>query len=277
MKLDADDLMQFATEAAEAAGEITRSHFRAVGFELKSDGSEVTIADREAEEFLRKTISERFPGHGVFGEEGARMESAGAYRWIIDPIDGTRSFASGVPLYGVLLALEHDGVPTLGCAHFPEVNETVVAANGAGCWSAGRAVRVSDCDNLREARVVSSGLEYWRDWATPAGMAGFEKLIGSTRFGRTWGDAFGYVMVATGRAEILADPACGAYWDYAPMLPLLREAGGAFTTLGGGEVSAWSSALATNGALHRAAIDCWGADASELQLQTDAVRKKAAL
>ena len=274
MKLDADYLMQFATEAAEAAGAITRSHFRAVGFELKSDGSEVTIADREAEEFLHATISERFPEHGVFGEEGARIEGTGAYRWIIDPIDGTRSFASGVPLYGVLLALEHEGTPVLGCAHFPELKETVVAANGAGCWSDGRAVRVSDCDDLRDARVVSSGLEYWRDWATPAAKEGFEKLIASTRFSRTWGDAFGYVMVATGQAELLADPACGAYWDYAPMLPLMQEAGGQFTTLGGGDVAAWSSALASNRALHRAAIDCWGAGATELELQTDLLRER---
>lgn len=276
MKLDADDLMQFAAEAAEAAGTITRSHFRAVGFELKSDGSEVTIADRESEDFLRQTISERFPDHGVFGEEGARVESAGAYRWIVDPIDGTRSFASGVPLYGVLLALEHEGRPILGCAHFPELNETLVAATGAGCWSGGRPARVSQCDTLAEARVVSSGLEYWRDWATPVGKKGFEKLIDSTRFSRTWGDAFGYVLVATGRAEILADPACGAYWDYAPMLPLLREAGGNFTTLGGGEVTAWSSALASNGAVHKAAIDCWGGASTDLEIQTDAVRQRAA-
>lgn len=275
MQMDLDALMQFAVDSAESAGAITRAHFRKVGFELKTDGSEVTIADREAEEFLRKTIAERFPDHGVFGEEGARFDGTSAFRWIVDPIDGTRSFASGVPLYGILLALEHEGRPILGCSHFPELGETVVAAEGAGCWSGGHGVRVSDCDALRDARVVSSGLEYWRDWATPRGKAGFDTLIGSTRFCRTWGDAFGYILVATGRVDILADPACGAYWDYAPMVPILREAGGDFTTLAGEEVTSWSSALATNGRLHAAAMGCWGQGVTDFDLQTDVLRAKA--
>lgn len=275
MKLDLDDLMQFAVDSVEAAGTITRSHFRQVGFELKSDGSEVTIADREAEEFLRKSILERYPDHGVFGEEGARFEGTSTFRWIVDPIDGTRSFAAGVPLYGILLALEYEGRPILGCSHLPEFGETIVAAVGAGCWSGGRPARVSACESLAEARLVTSGLEYWRDWGSPAGKAGFERLVGETRFCRTWGDAFGYVLVATGRADILADPACGAYWDYAPMLPILTEAGGEFTSLSGAEVTAWSSALATNGRLHPSAIDCWGRNVPDHELQTDALRARA--
>lgn len=262
--------MDFAVRTAVAAGTITRGHFGAVAVELKGDGSEVTEADRSAEEQIRRAIEEAYPEHGIFGEEGADVVAAGEFRWIVDPIDGTRSFASGVPLYGVLLALEHRGVPILGCAHFPELGDTVVAATGAGCWLNGRAARVSECERLADARLVTSGLEYWRDWSTPEGRAGFDHLLGRVRFGRTWGDCFGYALVATGRAEILADPACGAPWDFAPMVPILEEAGGRFTTLVGSPVTAWSTALATNGRLHDEVASHWSA-ADDRALQTAAV------
>ena len=265
--------MDFAARTAAAAGEITRDHFLRCAVEFKGDGSEVTAADRAAEEFIRRSIEEAFPAHGVYGEEGAQIEARSEYRWIVDPIDGTRSFASGVPLYGVLLALEDRGVPVLGCIHFPELGDTVVAATGAGCWWNGRRASVSECERIEEARLVTSGLEYWRDWATVPGMAGFERLIGRARFARTWGDCFGYALVATGRAEMLADPACGAHWDYAPMVPILAEAGGRFTALGGGSITAWSTALATNGRLHEVAASCWEGAADDV-LQTDAVKAR---
>lgn len=274
MKLDLDDLMAFAADTAEAAGKVTLEGFERVAVEFKGDGSEVTETDRASEEFIRKVIGERFPDHGVFGEEGANVASEARYRWIVDPIDGTRSFASGVPLYGVLLALEADGVPLLGCAHFPALGETVVAATGAGCWRGKVRAKVSGCDNLADARVISSGLEYWRDWATPEGKAGFNRLIEKTRFTRTWGDCFGYILIATGRADILADPACGAYWDYAPMLPIINEAGGRFTTLSEGPISTWSTALATNGLLHTAAASQWDASQGDRGLQVPLILER---
>jgi histidinol-phosphatase len=267
MKLDLDDLMRFASETARSAGEITLEHFGRSQVEFKGDGSEVTAADRAAEAFILETIREAFPDHGVHGEEGASIAAQSGFRWIIDPIDGTRSFASGVPLYGVLLALEKDGDPILGCCHFPVLNDTIVAATGAGCWRGDTRVGVSDCDRLADARILTSGLEYWRDWSTAAGFQGFQQLISSGRFGRTWGDCFGYILVATGRAEILADPACGAYWDFAPMMPIIQEAGGRFSTLGGGRVRSWSSALASNGRLHQAGVACWGSGTDDEALQ----------
>ena len=270
-KLDLDSLMAFASETAVAAGKITLQGFERVAVEFKADGSEVTEADRASEEFIRNVIRERFPDHGVFGEEGANVASGAQYRWIVDPIDGTRSFASGVPLYGVLLALEKDGAPVVGCAHFPALDETIVAATGAGCWRGETRATVSACDNLAAARVISSGLEYWRDWATAEGKAGFNRLIEKTRFTRTWGDCFGYVLIATGRAEVLADPACGAYWDYAPMLPIISEAGGRFTTLSNGPISAWSTALATNGLLHSAAAGLWDSSRGDAGLQVPSI------
>jgi histidinol-phosphatase len=271
---DLDDLMDFAVRTSTTAGAITLERFEKVAVEFKNDGSEVTEADRAAEEHIRAAIADAFPDHGILGEEGARAPSKGEYRWIIDPIDGTRSFASGVPLYGVLLALEHRGTAIVGCAHFPALGDTVVAAEGAGCWRGGHRASVSPCDDLAGARVVTSGLEYWRDWATPAGRAGFDSLVGGARFGRTWGDCFGYILVATGRAEILADPACGAQWDYAPMLPIVREAGGSFTALDGTPVRAWSTALASNGRLHPAAMANWASAGDDAAIQLEFIRRR---
>lgn len=251
--------MDFAARAAQRAGEITLRHFGAVAVEFKGDGSEVTEADREAEAYLRSAIAEAFPGDGIFGEEGTLVPSRTGRRWVVDPIDGTRSFASGVPLYGVLIALEQEGAPLLGCCHFPPLGQTVVAATGAGAWLDGRRASVSDCADLRDARVITSGLEYWRDGASDEGRAGWERLVRSARVVRTWGDCYGYVLVATGRAEIHADSIVGAYWDYLPIVPIVTEAGGRFTTFGGRPVRAWSSALASNGRLHGAAMGCWDA------------------
>jgi fructose-1,6-bisphosphatase/inositol monophosphatase family enzyme len=217
---------------------------------------------------------DRFPDHGIFGEEGSQVESGSQFRWIIDPIDGTRSFAAGVPLFGVMLALESAGAPVLGCCHYPAFGDTIVAAIGAGCWQGERRVHVSACDRLRDARVVTSGLEYWRDWATPAGRDGFDRLVLETRFSRTWGDCFGYTLIATGNAEIMADPACGALWDYAPVLPIVIEAGGQFTTLGNLPLHPWSTGLASNARLHGAAVSFWGQGRSDMELQTEAFRLK---
>jgi histidinol-phosphatase len=258
--MDLDNLMDFAARLAEQAGELTRSHFGLATVELKRDGSEVTEADRAAEAYLRDAIAEAHPLDGILGEEGSVLESRSGRRWIVDPIDGTRSFASGVPLYGVLLALEENHEVILGCCHFPILRETLVAARGAGAWFNGRRARVSGCDSLQAARLVTSGLEYWRDWAPPHGQRGWADLLNQVRFARTWGDCYGYALVATGRAELMVDPASGSTWDYAPMLSIIHEAGGRFTTVGGEPVHAWSSALASNGSLHALTSACWERD-----------------
>lgn len=270
--MNLDNLMEFAASTARRAGEITMQHFGHVATERKGDGSEVTAADRASEAYILETLRERFPEDGILGEEGGVSESRSGRRWIVDPIDATRSFSSGVPLFGVLIALEVDGEPVLGCCHMPALGETLVAATGAGAWLNGVRSRVSQVDTIEEARVLTSGMEYWRDWATEEGREGWSRLVGRARFARTWGDCFGYLLVATGRAEVMADPAAGAPWDLLPMIPILREAGGTFTTLGGGVVRPWTTALASNGRVHDAAIDCWGArERGDEAVQTAAI------
>lgn len=258
-EMDLDSLMELTAGLAVRAGEITLEHFGDAAVERKGDGSEVTAADRASEAFLQQSIRERFPDDGILGEEGTSVHGRSGRRWVIDPIDGTRSFAAGVPLYGVLIALQVEGAPVLGCCHLPGLGQTLIAAQGAGAWLNGVRTGVSAIDELSEARVVTSGLEYWRDWATDAGREGWETLVRRTRFTRTWGDCYGYVLVATGRAEIFADVACGAEWDYTAMVPILAEAGGRYTSLGGESMRAWRSSLATNGRVHEAAMACWPA------------------
>ena len=158
--MNLDNLMEFAASTAIRAGEITLQHFGNVATERKGDGSEVTAADRASEAFILEAIRDRFPEDGILGEEGGVAESRSGRRWIVDPIDATRSFSSGVPLFGVLIALEVDGAPVLGCCHMPALRETLVAAEGAGAWLNGSRTGVSEVDSLAEARVLTSGMEY---------------------------------------------------------------------------------------------------------------------
>lgn len=245
---DLDGLMDFAVRTARDAGDVTLRHFGTADVRFKGDGSELTAADLAAEAYIRAALAEAFPEDGVIGEEEAERPSRSGRRWIIDPIDGTRAFASGVPLYSVLMALEVEGRPVLGCAHFPAIRQTLVAGTGAGAWVNGQRVGVSACDDLASARLVTSGLEYWRD--TAEHRAGFDRLVGATRIARTWGDAFGYYLVATGRAEIFCDPICGQYYDYAPFSVIIPEAGGRLSRFDASPLGPMSNALASNALLH---------------------------
>jgi histidinol-phosphatase len=250
---DLDSLMDFAVRTLRGAGEQTLKHFGTAAVDYKGDGSEVTAADLAAEAYVRAAIAEAYPDDGILGEEGEDQPSTSGRRWIVDPIDGTRSFAAGVPLYASLLALEVDGTAVLGCCHLPVTGSTLVAATGAGAWVDGRPARVSACDELSAAKLVTSGFEYWRDRSSDEHRAGFQRLVDATRFARTWGDGYGYFLVATGRVELYCDPIAGAAWDIAPMGVILAEAGGRYTQFGGAPVGPWTTALASNGRLHEAA------------------------
>lgn len=245
-----DDLLQFALDAAWQAGRVTLSHFQTgLVAERKADNSPVTIADREAEQKLRQLITTRWPAHALIGEEfGASPgdETGDGYTWIIDPIDGTKSFVSGVPLYSVLLALVRDNEPLLGVIHFPGLNETVYAARGHGCYWNGRRSRVSSVSTLADAVMLASDLN---TFAAFGREEAFQRLIKKTYIQRTWGDAYGYALVATGRAEVMLDPVM-ALWDCGPLQIILEEAGGTFTDWRGTPTIYGGEAIATNGVLY---------------------------
>lgn len=241
-------LLDFALDAAWQAGKITLEYFQTgTAVERKADASPVTLADRRAEEKLRERIQHQFPEHGILGEEFGEVPGRTPYRWILDPLDGTLSFIQGVPLYGVLVGLEYAGQAMLGVAHFPALGETVYAAKGEGCYWNGRRTQVSAVERLEEAVVLATDV---RDLYEGGRGPVFETLQANTRLQRTWGDCYGHMLVATGRAEIMLDAAL-KIWDCTALQPILEEAGGTFTDWHGVATHTAGNGLSTNGHLFR--------------------------
>ena len=219
-------LLDFATETAYLAGRSTLAYFRTgVEPEIKADNTPVTVADRTSEEIVRRRIETAFPRHAIVGGEfGANDQPKATHRWFIDPIDGTKSFIHGVPLYSVLLGLEVEGQMEVGVAYFPALDEMICAARGEGCWWNGRRAHVSGVARLSDAVVCfTDPLSFER---TGRGQA-WQRLQRATYYRAGWSDAYGYCLVATGRAEVALDPLM-APWDSAPFPAILAEAGGYF-------------------------------------------------
>jgi histidinol phosphatase-like enzyme (inositol monophosphatase family) len=241
-------LLEFAVEVAWRVGRISLSHYQTgVVAETKPDASPVTVADRAAEQLARELIEARFPQDAIIGEEFGEVRGSATRRWIIDPIDGTRSFVRGVPLYGVLLAVEDDGESVLGVIHFPALSETVYAAQGEGCWWNGRRALVSDTTQMSEALVLTTSYEGIERRNRSVGWNRVRSLAGQAR---TWGDCYGHALVATGRAEAMFD-ASMKIWDAAALKPIIEEAGGVFTDWDGQSTHRGDSAISTNAALAR--------------------------
>jgi histidinol-phosphatase len=244
--LSLDDRIAPAAELARITGVVAMRHYRShLTVETKADGSPVTIADRAAEEAARAWVRSRFPADGILGEELGEERPGASRRWIIDPIDGTKSFVRGAPLWGSLVALCEGEQVLAGAAYFPAVDELVAAAPGAGCWWNGSRCRVSTVGALREATVLTTD-ERFRE--RPDREAGWRALSHVAAVSRTWGDCFGYLLVATGRAEAMCDPILSP-WDAAALQPIIEEAGGVFTDWSGVSTAFGGSAVATNRAL----------------------------
>jgi histidinol phosphatase-like enzyme (inositol monophosphatase family) len=241
------ELLEFACAVAHEAGALTLRHYGGtVDYEAKGDGSPVTIADRQAEQLIRKLVREAHPDHGVLGEELGETNPGARVRWVLDPIDATRSFMRGVPLYGVLIGIEVDGAPAVGVAHFPALQETVSAGLGVGCRWNGTPCRVSQVSRLEDAVVLTTDVE--RILSCPEG-SGWRRLQRRAAFSRTWGDCYGHALVATGRAEVMVDPILKP-WDAGPFPTIVTEAGGRFTSLEGETTIHGGSGISTNGLLH---------------------------
>jgi histidinol-phosphatase len=246
------DLMDFAAGTAYTAGRMTLGYFNAgVHPDYKQDDSPVTIADKLSEEYIRRKIEQRYPAHAIVGEEYGVKEAAGAsHRWLIDPIDGTRSFIRGVPLYGVLIGLEIEGVPAVGAAYYPATDELLVAASGEGCHWNGKPARVSTVSDLSRAFVSCSDFGNFEVY----GRADAWLRLSRKTYARVgWSDAFGYLLVATGRLEVMLDPVTNP-WDCGPFVPILQEAGGYFGDWNGTATNHGGQGLATNAALKEQVI-----------------------
>ncbi len=252
MRRPAQPLLEAVHDVARLAGDIALRHFRsALTVETKADGSPVTIADREAERAARGWIEQRFPRDGILGEElGAERVDADR-RWIIDPIDGTKSFVRGVPLWGTLVAVAEGEEVLAGAAYYPAVGEMLAAARGSGCWWNDTRCAVSHVSAIGDATVLTTDERFDR---APWLREPWGRLASSAAIARSWGDCFGYLLVATGRAEVMLDGILGP-WDLACFAPIIREAGGVLTDATGRSTAFGGSGLATNSTLDFAVRD----------------------
>lgn len=241
------DYLSFAVETAHAAGRLTLGYFQnAPHIDWKADESPVTAADRAAEQLIRAAIERRFPDHGIVGEEfGTKEAGRCSHRWFVDPIDGTKSFIHGVPAYAVLIALEIDGRIGAGCAYYPASDEMLAAATGEGCWWNGRRSRVSPVSRLADAMVAFTDV---KSFAAYRRSAEWERIVAASRYRGGWGDAYGYLLVASGRAELMLDPIVEP-WDLAPFPVILSEAGGYFGDWQGNSTIYAHEGMATSTAL----------------------------
>jgi histidinol-phosphatase len=237
----------FAVETAYLAGRQTLSYFQTgVQADYKIDNTPVTIADKKTEEFIRMRIEKQYPGHALMGEEfGVSGADKASHRWIIDPIDGTKSFLRGVPLYGVLIGLEIDGVVEVGAAYYPAMDEMLAAASGEGCWWNGRRAHVSNVASLKNAWVSFTDPGSFEEFGK---KAAWEKLQKAAYYRVGWSDSYGYLLAATGRTDVMIDPIM-AEWDCGPFPPIFREAGGYFGDWKGNQSIYHKEAVATNPAL----------------------------
>ncbi|MDO4629172.1 MAG: histidinol-phosphatase [Planctomycetia bacterium] len=249
--------LQFAVKMAEKAGENTLKFFQKKNFdvEMKKDESPVTVADKSTEKLMREMIAEAFPNDEILGEEMPLKPGNSGFQWILDPIDGTKAFIHGVPLYGTLVGIVFQEEAVAGVIRIPALGECVYAATGSGAWYQKNGespvpARVSEVKTLSEALVLTTeektlyvskcGINRYENWKT---------LMMNARLARNWGDCYGYMLVATGRAEVMIDPEMSV-WDTAALMPIILEAGGKFTDWKNVPTYQSGDSVATNGVIH---------------------------
>lgn len=256
--------LALAKTIAKSAGKLTLDYFQSnrVDVMKKGDGSPLTIADQESEKHLRAAIKDEFPNDAIVGEEFGATEGNSGYCWILDPIDGTKSFISGVPLYGTMVAVERVTEPGLlrqsviGSVYFPGLDVGIYASRGNGAWSfknddAPIRAQVSKKTEMSDSVLVTSAVEAFLERGADEI---YQQLAESVYFCRTWGDVYGYYLVATGRIEIMIDPILNI-WDAAAVQPIIEEAGGKFTDWAGESRMDAGEAIGSNGLVHPSVIE----------------------
>ena len=255
---DISQRLEFAIAVSREAAKLIMSYFLSddLVVDQKRDRTPVTAADRGAEELIRDRLAQRFPDDGVFGEEFGETTGRNGVRWILDPVDGTKAFIHGVPLFGTLIGLEADGELLAGVCRLPALQEVIYGANGLGAWwqvneSPVRRARVSEVERLSDALVCTTSFNNWRDANQ---FAAFERINAAARETRGWSDCYGHTLVATGRADVMIDPLLNP-WDAAALVPILREAGGMFCDRTGTETIHGGNGISVNGRLKQAVLE----------------------
>jgi myo-inositol-1(or 4)-monophosphatase len=213
--------------------------------EKKNDNSPVTIADREAEKAMRHLIIKKFPEHGIIGEEYGSYQPDAEYQWVLDPIDGTKSFIHGIPTFGTLIALLYLGKPILGAIKLPVQNDLLIGDNRKTLLN-DQQVNVRACPDFSTATLLTTD---HLQIAKYQNRDKFEELIKQVKMYRTWGDCFGYFLLATGRADVMIDPVMN-FWDIMALIPVIRGAGGNITDYQGNDPVKGNSIIAAHPELH---------------------------
>lgn len=248
MQSDLSTRYSLSIRIAEEAAELVRKHLRSgVSVDLKADASPVTVADREAEQLLRREIESAFPDDGIVGEEFGTKEGSSEFRWILDPIDGTKSFITGVPLFGTMVAVESGGRGQIGVVNFPGLGVSIDAMVGGGAWETVAGERspahVCDTGTLKDGVVLTTD---WEGFRERDAIQGLNDVAEASWFMRTWGDCYGHYLVATGRAVAMIDARLNI-WDAAALQPIIEEAGGTFTDWKGQASIDSGDGISTNG------------------------------
>lgn len=239
-------LLEAVTDVARVAGDVALRYFKSgLAIDIKADGSPVTIADRTAEEVARGWIAARFPKDAVLGEELGAAGDDRQRRWFIDPIDGTKTFVRGVPLWGTMIAVAQGDEVLAGAIYCPAVDELVAAAVEEGCWFNGSRCQVSSVASLETSTILVTDARFPYN---PERADRWAALGEHVAVSRTWGDCYGYVQVATGRAELMVDDRLSP-WDAAALIPIIREAGGVYTDWRGGDKVDGGDGVASNAVL----------------------------
>jgi histidinol-phosphatase len=254
--------LEFANGLADMADEISMHYWRRRDTQVRSkpDGTPVTQADEEIERALRKEIAAAFPEHGVLGEEEGESEGVSGARWILDPIDGTKNYSWGIPLWGTLIALEVAGGPgglhpsegeiVAGVVSCPAVGERYSAGRRLGATRNGETIRVSDVDDLSKARVAFTSV---RSFIDQDRLDQFLSYVASSKHNRGIGDCYGHMLVASGSMDAMVEPRLSA-WDLGPLIVIVEEAGGRFTDVEGNNTIYGQSVVTSNGRIHEAVL-----------------------
>lgn len=250
--LNEEKIASFIRMLADEAGNAIRPFFanKQTRVETKSDNTPVTEADQAAERIMRSLINKHFPDHGIIGEEFGNENEDAEFVWVIDPIDGTKSFTTAVPLFGSLFGLLYNKQPIWGCINQPILGDFCIG-NGKQTWLNGKTVRVSEKTSLKDAVLLTTSVE---TIGKQKDAQAYARLASSVRFHRTWGDCYGYLLVASGWADIMTDSVLSP-WDLLPLIPIIRGAGGIITDWDGNDPLKGNSAIAANPELHRLVME----------------------
>ncbi|UCH66300.1 MAG: histidinol-phosphatase [Ignavibacterium sp.] len=245
------EFKKFAAHLANLSGSIIKKYFRTdISIETKSDNSPVTIADKRAEEAIRERIMSEFPNHGILGEEFGNHNESAQYKWVLDPIDGTKSFITGIATFGTLIGLLKDGIPILGLFHQPIIGELLIGDNELTELN-GKRTKIRSCEKIEEAILLTSDHFMIGNYKN---QTVFDQLANKAKLYRTWGDCFGYYLLCTGYADIMVDPIMSP-WDALPLIPIIKGAGGTVTDYEGNNPVYGTSIIATASGIHSQVVE----------------------